>query len=67
MDPQTIAGAVGEVRGSGLVFVNGELWRARTTDGSPLSTGERVRVEQVEDNLRLVVGSTPSPTGEESS
>src|SRR5437870_6724641 len=52
--PQTIAGAVGEVRRDGLVFVNGELWRARTTDGSQLHPGERVRVESL-DGLVLTV------------
>jgi membrane-bound serine protease (ClpP class) len=62
-----LVGTEGVVRRDGLVRVSGELWRARTADGSPLSAGERVRVEQVEDNLRLVVGSTESPTGEESS
>jgi len=46
--PQTIAGAVGEVRRDGLVFVNGELWQAKTTDGERLTPGERVRVESLE-------------------
>ena len=40
------------------MFVNGELWRAHAADDSPLVPGDRVRVEQVEDDLRLVVGST---------
>jgi membrane-bound serine protease (ClpP class) len=52
--PQTIAGAVGEVRRDGLVFVNGELWQARSTDGSQLRPGERVRVESL-DGLVLTV------------
>jgi membrane-bound serine protease (ClpP class) len=52
--PQTIAGAVGEVRRDGLVFVNGELWQARTIDGSALRPGERVRVESL-DGLVLTV------------
>jgi membrane-bound serine protease (ClpP class) len=52
--PQTIAGAVGEVRRDGLVFVNGELWQARTSDGSQLRPGERVRVESL-DGLVLTV------------
>jgi membrane-bound serine protease (ClpP class) len=52
--PQTIAGAVGEVRRDGLVFVNGELWQARTADGSELRPGERVRVESL-DGLVLTV------------
>jgi membrane-bound serine protease (ClpP class) len=54
MDPQRIAGAVGEVRRDGLVFVNGELWQARTTGGEQLRPGERVRVESL-DGLVLTV------------
>jgi len=51
------------VRGAGLVFVEGELWRARTADGSPLRPGDRVRVESVlQDDLQLVVAtSEPNP------
>ena len=54
------------MRRDGLVSVNGELWRAHAADGSPLVPGEHVRVEQVEDDLRLVVGSMSSPSREES-
>ena len=54
MDPQTIAGAVGEVRRNGLVFVNGELWQARSAEGEELRPGERVRVESL-DGLVLTV------------
>jgi membrane protein implicated in regulation of membrane protease activity len=52
------------VRGDGLVFVEGELWHARSADGSPLTPGDRVLVEGVEpDTLQLVVGSAmPAPT-----
>jgi membrane-bound serine protease (ClpP class) len=52
--PQLIAGAVGEVRRDGLVFVNGELWQARTPGGEQLHPGERVRVESL-DGLVLTV------------
>jgi membrane-bound serine protease (ClpP class) len=52
--PQTIAGAVGEVRRDGLVFVNGELWQAKTEDGERLRPGERVKVESL-DGLVLTV------------
>jgi membrane-bound serine protease (ClpP class) len=52
--PQLIAGAVGEVRRDGLVFVNGELWQARTPGGEQLRPGERVRVESL-DGLVLTV------------
>jgi membrane-bound serine protease (ClpP class) len=51
---QLIAGSVGEVRGNGLVFVNGELWEARTPSGEQLRPGQRVRVESL-DGLILTV------------
>jgi membrane-bound serine protease (ClpP class) len=53
-----LVGAPGEVRGEGLVFVDGELWHARTADGEPLQPGEHVVVETVDpEGLHLVVGS----------
>jgi membrane-bound serine protease (ClpP class) len=52
--PQLLAGAVGEVRRDGLVFVNGELWQARRLDGGELHPGARVRVESL-DGLVLNV------------
>ena len=56
-----LVGHTAAVRGDQLVFVDGELWQARSTDGTPLVPGERVVVEDVEpDSLRLVVGS-PEP------
>ena len=61
---QGMVGHDGVVRRDGMVQINGELWRARTTDDTPLVVGEHVRVEQVEDDLRLVVGS-PGPPNEE--
>jgi membrane-bound serine protease (ClpP class) len=54
VSPQAIAGAVGEVRRGGLVFVNGELWQARSAGGEQLRAGERVRVESL-DGLVLTV------------
>jgi membrane-bound serine protease (ClpP class) len=51
---QLIAGSVGEVRDNGLVFVNGELWQARTAHGEELHQGDRVRVESL-DGLVLTV------------
>jgi membrane-bound serine protease (ClpP class) len=55
-----LVGATGRVRGEGLVFVDGELWRARTADGEQLEAGERVRVESVgQDDLQLVVAPSP--------
>ncbi|HXG76699.1 MAG TPA: nodulation protein NfeD [Gaiellaceae bacterium] len=64
---QGLVGSEGVVRPNGLVFVNGELWRARTAGGEPLVPGTHVRVEEVEPDLALVVGSVPSPTREEPS
>jgi len=52
--PQLIAGSIGEVRDNGLVYVNGELWQARTPSGEKLRPGERVRVESL-DGLVLTV------------
>jgi membrane-bound serine protease (ClpP class) len=54
VDPNLIAGSIGEVRDNGLVYVNGELWQARTTDGEQLRPGERVRVDSL-DGLVLTV------------
>jgi membrane-bound serine protease (ClpP class) len=50
-----LVGELGEVRRDGFVFVNGELWRARSADGEPLAAGEQVAVEGVEDDLVLDV------------
>jgi membrane-bound serine protease (ClpP class) len=52
--PQAIVGRTGEVRGPGLVFVNGELWKARAEDDSALVPGETVEVEAVR-GLELTV------------
>jgi membrane-bound serine protease (ClpP class) len=54
MGPQTLVGMNGEVRASGLVFVDGELWRAHTDDGSQLVEGERVAVSALK-GLELTV------------
>ena len=53
-----LVGGEGVVRRDGWVFVGGELWRARSAGGAPLTPGEHVTVEAVEDDLSLVVGST---------
>ena len=52
--PERIAGAIGEVRRDGLVFVNGELWQARPANGAKLKPGDRVQVES-RDGLVLTV------------
>jgi membrane-bound serine protease (ClpP class) len=53
-----LIGQVGVVRQAldpeGLVFIHGELWRART-DGKSVSPGETVRVEGLDDGLTLRV------------
>jgi membrane-bound serine protease (ClpP class) len=51
---QTMIGQRAQVRGPGLVFVDGALWQAHTADDSELVTGEEVEVESV-DGLQLTV------------
>ena len=53
--PQTIVGEIGEARRDDLVFVHGELWRAKPADGAPLRPGQRVRVAGVGPDLSLDV------------
>jgi len=49
-----MVGQTAEVRGPGLVFVDGALWQAHTADDSDLVPGEEVEVEAVE-GLQLTV------------
>jgi membrane-bound serine protease (ClpP class) len=66
--PQTGADELAERAGivrqtldpEGFVFVNGELWRARSVDG-PIHAGEPVRVERVGDDLVLEVSRAAEP------
>ena len=53
--PETMVGGVGEARRDDLVFVHGELWRARPRSGEPLRPGQRVRVAGVGPELVLEV------------
>jgi membrane-bound serine protease (ClpP class) len=53
--PQTIVGEVGEARRDDMVFVHGELWRARPASGGPLRPGQRIRVAGVDPGLVLEV------------
>jgi membrane-bound serine protease (ClpP class) len=53
--PQTIVGEVGEARRDDMVFVHGELWRARTADGEPLQPGQQIRVSGIDPELVLEV------------
>jgi membrane-bound serine protease (ClpP class) len=45
---------------AGAVFVHGELWRAHT-EGGPLETGERVRVEAIGEDFVLEVSRAEEP------
>jgi membrane-bound serine protease (ClpP class) len=62
---EQLVGNEGVVRRDGMVQLNGELWRARARDDTPLVPGEHVQVEGIEDDLRLVVGSMASTELEE--
>jgi membrane-bound serine protease (ClpP class) len=59
-----LADQIGVVRQTldpeGFVFVNGELWRARSSNG-PIHAGEVVRVERVDDGLVLEVSQAEEP------
>jgi membrane-bound serine protease (ClpP class) len=60
-----LVGEEAQVRSEGLVFVDGELWHARSVDGSPLRHGDRVRVESFEhESLQLVVTPAEADTEE---
>jgi membrane-bound serine protease (ClpP class) len=51
-----LVGVPGEVRSEGLVFVDGELWQARSANDEPLQPGGHVVVEAVDpEGLHLVV------------
>jgi membrane-bound serine protease (ClpP class) len=50
----TMVGQRAEVRGPGLVFVDGALWQAHAADDSDLVPGEEVEVQAV-DGLQLTV------------
>jgi membrane-bound serine protease (ClpP class) len=55
------AGIVRETLGpDGLVFVRGELWRART-EGDPLPPGTHVRVDRIDEGLVLEVERADAP------
>jgi len=63
---EELVGQVGVVRKAlnptGLVFVHGELWQART-DGESIGIGTPVQVERIDDGLVLEVrrAETPEP------
>ena len=59
----SIVGTTGTTRYGGLVFANGELWRARAIDGSELEPGEPVEIVAVDESLMLEVRPTRQPVG----
>ena len=50
-----MVGEVGEYRGAGMVYVNGELWQVRTPEGQSLRHGQKVQVDHVDPGLVLDV------------
>ena len=58
--PETMVGVVGEARRDDMVFVHGELWRARPRSGGTLRPGQRVRVASVGPELVLEVEPLPA-------
>ena len=56
--PVVVVGQSGEVvsdlQPEGTVVVHGEVWRARSRDGSPLNGKTRIRVVGVEGHLLVV-------------
>ena len=58
--PQMIVGEVGEARRDDMVFVHGELWRAKPIGDGSLKPGMRVRVAGVDPGLVLEVEPLPN-------
>jgi membrane-bound serine protease (ClpP class) len=57
-----LVGVKADVRADDLVFVDGELWHARSVDGSSLEPGAQVVVEAVDqEELRLTVATPTAP------
>ena len=53
-----LIGELATVRSGSLVFVDGELWHARSADETPLEPGRQVLIEYVDpETLELIVGS----------
>jgi membrane-bound serine protease (ClpP class) len=57
---ETMVGEVGEARRDDLVFVHGELWKARPRSGEALRPGQRVRVAAIDPELVLEVEPLPA-------
>jgi membrane-bound serine protease (ClpP class) len=60
----SLIGQTGVVRPSGMVFVNGELWRAEMADGSAPVPGSNVNIAAI-DEMKLIVRAESSPTDDE--
>ena len=58
--PETIVGEIGETRRNDMVFVHGELWRARPRGGETLRPGQPVRVSGIDPELVLEVEPLPA-------
>jgi len=58
--PHMMVGEVGEARRDDMVFVQGELWRAKPISNGPLRPGQRVRVAGVDPGLVLEVEPLPN-------
>jgi membrane-bound serine protease (ClpP class) len=56
----SLVGQTGVVRPSGMVFVNGELWRAEMADGSAPVPGSSVSIAAIEE-MKLIVRAESSP------
>jgi membrane-bound serine protease (ClpP class) len=56
----SLIGQTGVVRPSGMVFVNGELWRAEMADDTALVPGSSVSIEAIEE-MKLIVRAEDSP------
>jgi membrane-bound serine protease (ClpP class) len=54
-----MVGEIGEARRDDMVFVHGELWRARPRSGGPLRPGQRVRIASVGGGPELVLDVEP--------
>jgi membrane-bound serine protease (ClpP class) len=62
-----LLGQIGVVRQqldpTGLVFVHGEIWQARSS-GGPIDPGTQVRIERIDDDLVLEVEPAEEPPEE---
>ena len=51
---------VDNITGAGAVQVDGKVWTARSSDGSPLQAGDLVRVDRIE-GVKLYVSQATVP------